>query len=91
MRFIEGDLKAFRNAMNAVAERKEELESAPERLRAFMDWPGTQALLNVLIMVITRCEGLLEDYRQLLDKENAPSNVVLLRPNKGDQNVSTPK
>ena len=66
----------FRQAMNVMSERKMELEAHPSRLQAFMDWPGTQAVLNVLIMVISRCEGLLEDYRGLLAKQDVPDNVI---------------
>jgi hypothetical protein len=78
MRFIEGDLNAFRKSMDALSDRKSELEDTSERLRSFMEWPATQALLNVLIMAISRCEGLLEDYRKLLDQQDVPNNVIKL-------------
>jgi hypothetical protein len=90
MRFIEGDLTTFRKAMSAMSGRKLELEQDPPRLQSFMEWPGTQALLNVLIMVISRCEGLLEDYRKLLDEAEMPNNVILLKP-KGEEDVIVPK
>ena len=79
MQFIEGDLKAFRESMNAISDRKSALEEYhPERVQPFMEWPATQALLNVLIMAISRCEGLLEDYRKLLDERDVPNNVIKL-------------
>jgi hypothetical protein len=71
----ERDLRVFRTAMDAFGERKLELEDNPERLRLFMEWPAVQATLNVLIMGITRCEGLLEDYRCLLEQMEVPNNV----------------
>jgi len=76
--FVEGDLAAFRSAMNVMEERKQQLEDHPDRQARFLEWPATQALLNVLIMAITRCEGLLEDYRKLLEQLDTPNNVVKL-------------
>jgi len=75
---VERDLAAFRKSMDAIAERKLELESDSHRLALFMEWPATQALLNVQIMAITRCEGLLEDYRKLLEQTELPDNIVKL-------------
>jgi hypothetical protein len=75
---VEGDLAAFRAAMDAIAARKHELDDRPDRQAAFLEWPATQAILNVLIMAITRCEGLLEDYRKLLEQDELPDNVVKL-------------
>lgn len=74
----ERDLTAFRMAMDAFGTRKLELENDPYRLRMFMEWPAVQAALNVLIMGITRCEGMLEDYRKLLDQLELPDNVRIL-------------
>jgi hypothetical protein len=78
VRFLEGDLAAFRSSMNALSDRKQALEEYPDRQAMFLEWPATQALLNVLIMAITRCEGLLEDYRKLLEQTELPNNVVKL-------------
>jgi len=78
MRHTERDLMAFKNAMDCLAERKQELDDDPARQRMFMEWPATQAALNVMIMAITRCEGIVEDYRVLLEKENLPDNVITL-------------
>jgi hypothetical protein len=90
MRFIEGDLNSFRQAMNAMSDRKTELAPYPDRQRSFLEWPATQAILNVLIMAISRCEGLLEDYKKLLEETKVPNNVVPLRLI-GDRNDSVSK
>jgi len=74
----ERDLLTFKSAMDVFTRRKLELDSEPERQRMFMEWPAVQATLNVLIMGITRCEGLLEDYRKILEGMDAPDNVVRL-------------
>jgi len=74
----EGDLAAFRKAMDGITDRKAELEVRPDRQKMFLEWPATQAIINVLIMAITRCEGLLEDYHKLLDELDVPDNVVKL-------------
>jgi hypothetical protein len=74
----EKDLQTFKKAMDAFSERKLELEGEPARRRMFMDWPAVQATLNVLIMGITRCEGMIEDYRRLLETMELPDNVVTL-------------
>jgi len=81
MEQTEGDLAAFRRAMDSISDRKTELENRPERQKMFLEWPATQALINVLIMTITRCEGLLEDYHKLLDGLDIPDNVVRLEKN----------
>jgi len=79
--FTERDLLTFKSAMDTFARRKLELDSDPDRQRAFMEWPAVQATLNVLIMGITRCEGMLEDYRKILEGMDAPDNVVRLETN----------
>ena len=81
---VSGDLAAFRNAMNAISERKLELSDNPDRQKMFLEWPATQAILNVLIMAITRCEGLLEDHQQLLETMDVPDNVVSLEKKNAD-------
>ena len=81
MRHTERDLAAFRTAMDSTADRKMELEGDPDRQRMFMEWPATQAALNVMIMAITRCEGIIEDYRTLLETADVPDNVVTLERN----------
>jgi tetrahydromethanopterin S-methyltransferase subunit B len=75
---VEGDLAAFRRSMDSITDRKAELESYPNRQKMFLEWPATQALINVLIMAIMRCEGLLEDYHKLLDGLDIPDNIVRL-------------
>jgi len=71
----ERDLATFKKAMDSFMERRLELESDPERRALFLQWPAVQAAMSVLIMGITRCEGLLEDYRRLLDQMELPDNV----------------
>jgi len=78
---VEGDLSAFRQAMDNINGRKMELESRPDRQKMFLEWPATQAIINVLVMAITRCEGLLEDYHKLLDELDIPDNVLKLERN----------
>lgn len=61
---VELDLAAFRRAYRAIHDRLEERRSSDQT--HFAEWPGTVASLNVLIMCMTRCEGLLEDFRSNL-------------------------
>ena len=63
LRHTERDLRAFRQAYDAIQRRVNELDSDPEQREFFLTWAATQASMNVLIMAITRCEGLIEDYK----------------------------
>jgi len=67
---VSKDLAAFKQAYDAIAGRIAELESNVERHDTFVTWAGTQAALNVLVMCIVRCEGLLEDYRCHVEHRN---------------------
>ena len=73
------DLSAFVEARDALQRRILELDGNPSRQRFFSEWAATQALMNVLIMATTRCEGLLEDYQKNLDQMETPSVVRLVR------------
>ena len=73
------DLSAFVEARDALQRRVLELDGNPRRQRFFTEWAATQALMNVLIMATTRCEGLLEDYQKNLDQMETPRVVRLVR------------
>lgn len=77
LREVELDLAAFRSSKDAIQRRVNSLEGSP-RQDDFVHWAATQAALNVLIMAITRCEGLIEDYRRVLEGIDAPDNVLKL-------------
>jgi hypothetical protein len=63
---VEKDRKAFAESRTCIQERILELDGTPHG-EFLHEWAGTQALMNVFIMVITRCEGLLEDMNRALD------------------------
>lgn len=66
---VRKDLDAFKTAYDAVNGRKRErADQGNEDLLNFADWPGTIATMNVLIMCITRCEGILEDLERNLER-----------------------
>jgi len=65
---VRKDHTAFARAKDSIQERMLQLEHNKDRYEKFVRWPGTQATLNVLIMCIVRCEGLLEDYQEHLDR-----------------------
>ena len=73
------DLSAFIEARDALQRRVLELDGNPQRQRFFSEWAAVQALMNVLIMATTRCEGLLEDYQKNLDQMGTPNVVRLVR------------
>lgn len=82
---VQKDLLAFQRARDEIYRRMRELEGSTH-LEKFSAWAATQAIMNVLIMATTRCEGLLEDYRKALEEMDAPDNVVRLM--RGDQDAS---
>lgn len=84
MREVQKDLDAFNAARDAINNRYNELEGT-ERQEKFGVWAGTQALLQVLVMVRARCEGLLDDYRTHLEKMEVVDNVVDIRSVKDDR------
>ena len=63
---VQRDLEAFKKSRDAINARILELED-DYRLDRFVTWAGTQAAMNVLIMCIVRCEGLIEDYKKNLE------------------------
>lgn len=80
---IEADLAAFKEAYSCVHRRVSEMENsdqprAAERLKMFKDWPVYAIVDNGLVLGIVRCEGLLEDYRRILENMDTPDNVVTL-------------
>ena len=77
IRFLEGDLRAFKQAHDNIQHRFGELSGTP-RLDEFREWPATQVVWNGLAMAMGRCEGLIEDYQKLLDTLDVPENVVNL-------------
>jgi hypothetical protein len=76
LRELERDLYAFKAARDCVHIRLREQEDRPERQAMMKDWPAFGVIDNGLILAIVRCEGLLEDYRNLLDQEEIPDNVL---------------
>ena len=83
VREVEKDLRAFKVAMDSVTNRLAELEGGEDRDRyeTFARWPATQATINVLIMAVVRCEGILEEYHAALDRlgGSESTNVVFGR------------
>lgn len=75
---VEKDLHAFKLARSDLYARVHELEGNPSRQSMLMDWPVMKVVDNGLIMAIVRCEGLLEDYRNALEKMDVPDNVLRL-------------
>jgi hypothetical protein len=73
------DLSAFVEARDAIQRRILELDVNPQRQRFFSEWAAVQAVMNVLIMATTRCEGLLGDYQKNLDQMETPNVVRLVR------------
>ena len=66
---VERDLVAFQRSRDCIKDRMQELqEDDPEYYTEYMDWAAVQALMNVFVLSITRCEGLLEDYQKLLNQ-----------------------
>lgn len=74
----EKDLLTFKQARDCLHTRLRELEHDPQRQAMMADWPAFRVIDNGLIMAIVRCEGLIEDYRTLLDQEELPDNVLRL-------------
>lgn len=70
------DLSSFREARDAIQRRVVEMDGNPKRQEFFLSWAATQALMNVLILATTRCEGLLEDYQRNLMRMETPDNLV---------------
>jgi len=80
LREVELDLRTFLESKDAIQRRINTLEGT-SRQHDFVNWAATQAILNVLIMTITRCEGLMEDYRRILEGMDTPDNVIQLEKN----------
>lgn len=80
---LEQDLVAIKKSKDAIQERIVSLEGT-DRHGDFMSWPAVVAITAVQVMAIVRCEGLLEDYRLLLEQMEPPDNVrklnVVRRP-----------
>lgn len=79
VRELEKDLHSFKQARDVVHARLREMEGNVERHAMMTDWPAFNVVDNGLILAIVRCEGLLEDYRKLLDQEELPDNVLNLK------------
>jgi len=77
VRELEHDLFAFKQARDVIHSRLREMEGTP-RHDVMADWPAFNVIDSGLILAIVRCEGLLEDYRKLLDQEELPDNVLKL-------------
>lgn len=88
LRQVERDMMAFCAARNIIQGRINEMEGTP-RKELFVSWAMTQVILNSFILAVVRCEGLIQDYRKVLEDFDAPDNVVKLSCVKGDQDAST--
>jgi hypothetical protein len=71
------DLAALRRSRDQIHARLREQEGTP-RYEETVRWPLIQVLINTYIAAIVRCEGLIEDYKKLLQEMEAPNNVVQL-------------
>ena len=78
---VEKDLMVFKRARDEIHRRIRELGNEPERQAMFTDWPVVKVIDNGLIMAVVRCEGLLQDYREVLEKMDVPDNVLKLEKN----------
>lgn len=77
IRELELDLLSFKMARDCIHTRIREMES-PTRQEMMRNWAAFGVIDNGLVLAVVRCEGLLEDYRRLLDQEELPDNVVRL-------------
>lgn len=75
LRATQEDLRAFEESRNAIQRRINDMEGSP-RQDQFVSWAATQVILNGLILAITRCHGLTEDYRSILERMDVPLNVI---------------
>ena len=80
MREVELDLLAFKKSRDEIQRRINDMEGQL-RQEKFIRWAATQAILNTMILAITRCEGLLEDYQKILETFSVPDNVLKLERN----------
>ena len=71
------DLVALKRSRDLIHDRLREQEGTP-RYEETVRWPLMQVLINTYIAAIVRCEGLIEDYKRLLQEMEAPNNVVQL-------------
>lgn len=88
IQLVQGDLLTFKRSKDEIHQRIQELEGLPHQEK-FTSWAATQAIMNVLILTIVRCEGLIEDYHKILEEMDAPNNVIQLV--QGDRNVGNGK
>lgn len=78
------DLVALKRSRDLLHMRLREQEGTP-RYEESARWPLMQALINIYISAIVRCEGLIEDYTRLLYEMDAPANVIQLQEVKHDR------
>ena len=71
------DLAALKRSRDLIHTRLREQEGT-SRYEETIRWPLMQVLINTYIAAIVRCEGLIEDYKRLLQEMEAPNNVVQL-------------
>lgn len=74
---VRKDLRAYSEARDILHRRSMDQEGTP-RHEFFTEWAGFQATMNVFIMCIIRCQGLVEDYTKMLEDMKMPDNVVKL-------------
>jgi hypothetical protein len=80
------DLAAFKKAYDAIKGRILERRGENSiKAETFEGWAGTQGSISVLIMCVTRCEGLIEDMETWLTnnpQEEEPKPKLELVENK---------
>lgn len=81
---VELDLVAVRESRDVIQRRIALMDGTPRR-DVFVSWAVMQILLNSFIVASVRCEGLIEDFKKVLQDMEA-NNVVQLARSKDDVN-----
>ncbi len=78
---VEKDLKALEESRDVIQRRIAQM--GDERKETFTNWAVMQILLNGFIIAMVRCEGLIEDYKKVLQDIEAQNVLQLVRDNDG--------
>jgi hypothetical protein len=75
IRALEKDLLALNQSRHVLLQRIRTLESEGDAVRVdmFSKWPPYQVIENGFIIAIVRCEGLIDDYREMLKSLEPPA------------------
>jgi hypothetical protein len=77
------DLAVYVDVRLRIKERIDEVEGTPHYTELH-DWAGTQAIMNVLTMIIVRLEGQIEDLRSNLE-EMTETGLSLVKEETGHE------